>query len=373
MLIDEYKALSSRNDFFIDSEQIKIIDSFQELYDRITGVKKVGNSILSNIGLNLFSNKNSNINKGIYLYGGVGRGKTFIMDMFYKELPLSKKKRIHFHRFMNDIHGKLNSKKNIQNPIDLIAKEISQEVSVLCFDEFIVNDIADAMILGELLKGLFANNVIIVFTSNTKPTNLYKEGLQREKFLYAINLIEENTKVVCLESDKDYRLLKFGNVNTYHYPCNEQTDISMQQYFSSISPDWFNWFTRKPVFEGATIPVNNRDIDVRFLSSNTVWFKFETICGDGRSQNDYIEISKIYENVFISNIPKLEEKYTDEARRFVYMIDEFYDRNVKVIISAESSIDKLCNIKKINKDFERTKSRLNEMQSSDYMKKEHKQ
>ena len=372
MLIDEYKALSSRNDFFVDIEQQKVIESFQELYNKILGVRNPGESILGNIGASLFNRRNNLQNKGIYLHGGVGRGKTFLMDMFFKELPITKKKRIHFHRFMNDIHEKLNLKNDIVNPIDEIANDISKEINVLCFDEFIVNDIADAMILGELLKGLFANNVVIVFTSNTEPKNLYSNGLQREKFSYAIKLIEENTNIICLNSDKDYRLLKFGNVRTYHYPNNEQTDLNMQQYFSSISPDWFNWFTRKPVFEGVTIPLNNRDIDVRFLSSNTVWFKFEVICGNGRSQNDYIEISKFYQNVFISNVPKMDSNSMDEARRFINMIDEFYDRNVKVIISAETSIENLCNIKKINKEFERTISRLNEMQSSEYMKKEHK-
>ena len=372
MLIDEYKALSSRNDFFADIEQQKTIESFQELYNRILGIRNPGESILGNIGASLFNRTKSSKSKGIYLYGGVGRGKTFLMDMFFKELPITKKRRIHFHRFMNDIHEKLNLKKDVINPIDQIANDIAKEIDVLCFDEFIVNDITDAMILGELLKGLFANKVIIVFTSNTQPENLYSDGLQREKFFYAIKLIEQNTKVIHLNSNKDYRLLKFGNVRTYHYPNNEQTDLNMQQYFSSISPDWFNWFTRKPVFEGATIPLNNRDIDVRFLSSNTVWFKFQIICGDGRSQNDYIEISKIYQNVFISDVPKMDNNSIDEARRFINMIDEFYDRNVKVIISAETSIDNLCDIQKINKDFERTKSRLNEMQSSDYMKKEHK-
>jgi cell division protein ZapE len=371
MLIDEYKALSSRNDFFIDPEQQKTINSFQELYNRILGIRNPGDSILGNIGVNLFRKSGNQKNKGIYLYGGVGRGKTFLMDMFFKELPIKDKKRIHFHRFMNEIHEKLNSKKDIVNPIDVIAKDISSEISVLCFDEFVVNDIADAMILGELLKGLFANKVTIVFTSNTEPKNLYAQGLQREKFTYAIKLIEENSEIIHLDSNKDYRLLKFGNVRTYHYPNNEQTDLNMQQYFSSIAPDWFNWFTRKPVFEGATIPVNNRDIDVRFLSSNTVWFKFDVICGDGRSQNDYIEISKIYQNVFISDVPEMNDELVDEARRFLNMIDEFYDRNVKVIISAKVSIDNLCNIKKINSDFKRTKSRLNGMQSTEYMKKEH--
>ena len=373
MLIDEYKALSSRNDFFADTEQIKTIGSFQELYNRLAGIKNNGGSVLENIGRNLFSNRQGKNNKGIYLHGGVGRGKTFIMDMFYKELPIKKKKRIHFHRFMNDIHDRLNDKKNTVNPIDVIAKEISLDVNVLCFDEFIVNDIADAMILGQLLKGLFSKKVVIVFTSNTEPKHLYTKGLQRDKFIYAINLIEENSEIIHLDSDKDYRLLKFGNVKTYHYPDNDKTDINMQQYFSSISPDWFNWFTRKPVFEGATIPINNRDVDVRFLSSNTVWFKFDIICGDGRSKNDYIEISKIYQNVFISGVPKMDNNYIDEARRFINMIDEFYDRHVKVIISAESPMDELCGIKKIEADFRRTISRLKEMQSDEYMKKEHRQ
>lgn len=373
MLIDEYKALSARNDFFLDAEQEKAINKFQELYNKIIGLKGSSNSILGNIGLNLFNSSSKKTGKGIYLHGGVGIGKTFIMDMFYKELPINNKKRIHFHRFMNDIHEKLNKIKNIENPIDLVANEISNNIQVLCLDEFIINDIADAMILGELLKGLFANNVIVIFTSNTEPKNLYKDGLQREKFLYAIDLIEKHTEVIHLQSKKDYRLLKFGNVRTYHYPCNDQSDINMQQYFSSISPDWFNWFTRKPVFEGATIRINDRDIDVRFLSSNTVWFKFKVICGNGRSQNDYIEISKIYKNIFISDVPKLNESYIDEARRFINLIDEFYDRHVKVIISAETSIEDLCNIKKINNDFKRTKSRLKEMQSDEYMKKQHKQ
>jgi|TARA_B110000091_G_scaffold86069_1_gene94488 cell division protein ZapE len=373
MLIDEYKALTSRNDFFIDHEQEKAILSFQELFDRLVGINSVSNSILGNIGLNFLSKRKSAANKGIYLYGGVGRGKTFIMDLFYKELPIKKKKRIHFHRFMNDIHSRLNENRNIVNPIDTIAKDISMDLEVLCFDEFVVNDIADAMILGELLKGLFRNNVTVVFTSNTEPKNLYSKGLQKEKFSYAIKLIEEYSEIIHIESTKDYRLLKFGNLITYRYPNDEQRDVNMQHYFSSISPDWFNWFTRKPVFEGTSIVINNRNVDVRFLSSNTIWFRFDVICGDGRSPSDYIEISKLYQNVFISDIPKMDKNFIDEARRFINLIDEFYDRNVKVIISAEVSIDELCDIARINNDFARTMSRLNEMQSDEYMSKEHKQ
>ena len=372
MLIDEYKALTSRNDFYSDKAQLEAIDFFEQIYSNISGEKKISGSLFNNVVLSAFKKEKSPQTLGLYLWGGVGRGKTFLMDLFFNKLPIKNKKRIHFHRFMNETHELLKNYKNTEDPLKKIAKDISKKTKVLCFDEFFVNDIGDAMILSNLLKYLFHFNVVIIFTSNTEPKNLYKDGLQRDKFLPAIELIGNYTNIVHLKDGQDYRLLKIKSSNLYFTPCSEDNDQEMQLYFNSIAPDWFNWFTRKPVFEGATIPLNNRDIDVRFLSSNTVWFKFQIICGDGRSQNDYIEISKIYQNVFISDVPKMDNNSIDEARRFINMIDEFYDRNVKVIISAETSIDNLCDIQKINKDFERTKSRLNEMQSSDYMKKEHK-
>ena len=374
MLIDEYKALTSRKDFYVDSEQETAIAHFQEIYDSIIGKAFTSNSIGETLVKSLFNKKEAGKSvRGLYLWGGVGRGKTFLMDLFYRQIPISKKKRIHFHRFMNQIHEDLHKISNKTNPLKDIAKKVSKDCSVLCFDEFIVNDIGDAMILSELLQSLFEHNVIVIFTSNSPPEELYKDGLQREKFVPTIDLICKNTKVLKLGDGEDYRLIKMDANKMYYYPHTDEVDIKMQTYFSEIAPDWFNWFTRKPVFEGTSISLNNRDVPIRYISSNTVWFSFDIICGDGRSAKDYIELSKIYENIFISNINILDEQHLDMARRFINMIDEFYDRNVKVVISAQEHIDKICSIKSLSKDFDRTTSRIKEMQSHEYIAKEHKQ
>ena len=371
MLIDEYKALTSRNDFYSDKAQLEAIDFFEQIYSNISGEKKISGSLFNNVVLNAFKKEKSPQTLGLYLWGGVGRGKTFLMDLFFNKLPIKNKKRIHFHRFMNETHELLKNYKNTEDPLKKIAKDISKKTKVLCFDEFFVNDIGDAMILSNLLKYLFHFNVIIIFTSNTEPKNLYKDGLQRVKFLPAIELIGNYTNIVHLKDGQDYRLLKIKSSNLYFTPCSEDNDQEMQLYFNSIAPDWFNWFTRKPVFQGSYIEINHRKISIRFISNNTVWFDFDNLCGDGRSIDDYIEIAKIYENVFISNIPVLDDNQKDSARRFINMIDEFYDRKVKIILSADALIEKLCKVTKLESEFKRTESRINEMQQEKYIQMEH--
>ena len=299
--------------------------------------------------------------KGLYLYGDVGRGKTLLMDIFFDTLPIKKKLRLHFHRFMALVHNDLNRFKNKKNPLDLVAENLLKKNKVICFDEFSVSDIADAMILGNLFKKLFAKKMILIITSNIKPDNLYLNGLQRKSFLPAIVQIKKYTKTVLIESKYDYRLNFLEKANTYQYPINEENNITLNNYFSKLATNTIQINNK--------ININGRDINTKKVSDSVIWFDFKNICDGPRSQNDYIEIAKCYKTVIISDIPIFTQEYENQARRFIALIDEFYDRKIKVIISAEATIEKLYDGSKLKAEFKRTVSRLHEMQSYDYLSK----
>ena len=322
-------------------------------------------SALSGIVKKLFGGTSKPVIKGLYFWGGVGRGKTYLMDNFFESLPFPQKMRMHFHRFMRRVHAELKKLDGQKNPLQKVADIIAAETKVICFDEFFVSDITDAMILGTLMSELFARGVVLVATSNIVPDGLYKDGLQRARFLPAIALLKEYTQVVNVDGGVDYRLRALEQAELYHYPLDVQADISLQKSFRSL----LNTPSDEKV--GEVLRVEGRDIHSRYSADGVVWFDFDAICDGPRSQNDYIELSKEYHSVFISNVPALGRVNDDQARRFVNLVDEFYDRHVKLVISAERPLAELYSEGKLSFEFQRTISRLLEMQSHEYLAMEH--
>lgn len=301
--------------------------------------------------------------QGIYLWGGVGRGKTLLMDLFYQSLPFKQKTRLHFYRFMQMVHTFLRKNQGIKDPLIALAKTFSKENRVLCFDEFFVSDITDAMILGRLLEALFCQGVTLVATSNLQPDDLYANGLQREKFLPAIALIKEHTQVIHLNGGKDYRLQHLINAEIYHYPLDQKAELNLMLYFDRLSHD-------KGV-KDKILTINSRDIPTRYCGQSTVWFSFEALCTTPRSAQDYIEISRSFNIVLLSGVKAMGENREDWAKRFMMMVDEFYDQHVALIISSEVPLQELYTGKQLRFEFQRTLSRLTEMQSQEYLAKQH--
>ena len=301
--------------------------------------------------------------KGLYIWGGVGRGKTMLMDMFYEALPPNRRLRLHFHRFMRRVHDRLNHWSGVANPLVKVAEEFSAEADVLCFDEFFVTDIGDAMILAEVLSALFDRGVTLVATSNVEPSRLYENGLQRRRFLPAIDLINERTQVYHVVDGVDFRLRALEQAEIYHWPLDDEAHSSLYKSFMSLVPD-------TPV-EGEVLIVEGREIQTLMVADDVVWFDFADLCQGPRSQNDYIELAMVYHAVLLSNVPVLDSKIEDAARRFISLVDEFYDHGVKLIISAEASITEIYQGERLRFEFERTQSRLLEMQSHDYLAQSH--
>ena len=374
MLLEKYTTYTKRSDFYQDSAQVKVIEQFQTLYDELAGVKQDQSSSLASGLLSALRLSGKKTAKGIYLWGGVGRGKTFLMDMFYELVPTKHKKRQHFHSFMRDIHNDLQEISDKAEPLTVIAQKYAKKFNVICLDELYVSDITDAMLLSGLLHALAHNNVCLVTTSNIHPDSLYKDGLQREKFLPAIETKKNNNAVLRLGGDTDYRLMSLEKLNLYHYPLNSETESIMLKNLNYVSPDWFNWFTRKPQASGdyTFVVINKRNIDVKKVTNNAIWCTFDSLCSDPRSQVDYIELAQIYETVLISDIPIMNETMDDYCRRFISLIDEFYDRKVKVIMSAEGPALDLYTGSKLSEEFKRTSSRIAEMQTQSYLATEHK-
>jgi len=302
---------------------------------------------------------------GLYLWGGVGRGKTHLCDMFFDELPFSEKTRLHFHRFMQQIHTNLRKLEGVENPIDIIADEWASKVRLLLLDEIHVNDITDAMLLGGLLTALFERGVTLVTTSNVPPTGLYKDGLQRARFLPAIAQICKYTNVLEMTGVTDYRLRLLQTEPIYCVSeftqgrSSKEAQAAMQAHFERL--------TVEGVDQRESIELNGRMLPLLGRSADLVWFSFDTLCNTPRSTEDYIEIASVFGTVLISDIPVMDEMSSDAARRFVNLIDEFYDRHVKLVVSAEATADKLYVGERLAFEFERAASRLFEMQTTDYL------
>ncbi|MCL7461500.1 cell division protein ZapE [Pseudomonas sp. NW5] len=363
--LERYQADLKRPDFFHDPAQENAVRHLQRLYDDLVNATPAsgGGGLLGKL---LGRKKAQGPIKGIYFWGGVGRGKTYLVDTFFDALPFEQKMRTHFHRFMKRVHEEMKTLKGEKNPLTIIGKRFADEARVICFDEFFVSDITDAMILATLLEELFKNGVSLVATSNIVPDGLYRDGLQRARFLPAIALLKEHTEIVNVDSGIDYRLRALEQAELYHYPLDAEAELSLERSFKSLLTEHCR------VKDDDVLMIENREIRARKTANDVAWFDFRALCDGPRSQNDYIELGKIFEAVLISNVEQMGVSKDDMARRFINMVDEFYDRNVKLIVSAEVELKDLYTGGRLEFEFQRTLSRLLEMQSHEFLARPHK-
>ncbi|WP_168014328.1 cell division protein ZapE [Halomonas salinarum] len=373
-----YQADLEREGFAYDEAQEQAVRHLQRLYDDLLAIPqraprppaKERTGLKSRVA-GLFGAKQTASPfeaapavKGLYFWGGVGRGKTYLVDTFYESLPFSEKMRTHFHRFMQRVHNELEHYKGEKDPLKLIAAKFAREARVICFDEFFVKDITDAMILATLLESLFEHGVVLVTTSNIVPSELYKDGLQRARFLPAIDLLERHCEVVNVDSGIDYRLRALERAEIFHSPLDDEADAELARSFHEIAGHEGEQDER--------IEINHRVLRARRLHDDVVWFDFAELCDGPRSQNDYIELAREFHTVLVSGVPRMGRGSDDQARRFINMVDEFYDRAVKLLMSAEVPAESLYTEGSLGFEFDRTLSRLQEMQSHDYLALPHK-
>jgi cell division protein ZapE len=301
--------------------------------------------------------------RGLYLWGGVGRGKTMLMDWFYESLEFPRRERSHFYRFMRKVHAELRTVTDRTQPLETVAERLARRTRVICMDEFFVADIADAMILAALLESLFRRGVTLVATSNTAPQDLYKDGLQRERFLPAIEMMQKHVDVVHLDGGIDYRLRRLEQAPTYFDSALPDAAAQLRRRFAALAGDSATGPT--------TLLIEDRDIPALATGAGMAWFEFGDLFEGPRSQNDYIELARLYHTIFISNIPPFTEFDEDAARRFIAAVDEFYDRGVKLVVSAAAAPDALYRGERLRLEFQRASSRLVEMQTQRYLASEH--
>jgi cell division protein ZapE len=360
--LDKYKSDVRLKGFQSDSAQRTAVVHLQNLFDDLCELSKKDNDLISRIRSHFILSAPKQV-KGLYFWGGVGRGKTYLVDCFYECLPFEKKLRIHFHRFMQKIHNELRQLGNIENPLMIVADRLADKTQVLCFDEFHVADIADAMLLGGLLEALFERGVILVATSNQHPDQLYQDGLQRDRFIPAIELLKHNTRVVNVDTGVDYRLQFLDQAEIYHSPLDDRASAMLEDNFTHVCPDIGE--------TGVTLDIEGRPIKTVRCGDGVVWFDFMAICDGPRGAADYIEIARLYQTVLLANIPIMDDYVNDIAKRLNTLVDEFYDRNVKLIITADADPDGLYQGTRLLEPFKRTISRLEEMRTHDYLAKQH--
>lgn len=365
----QYQAELDNGTLRPDAEQAGIINQLHDLSTAVSTAKPWSPSEETGLLSRWFGgNDNQTVlhgPKGLYLWGGVGRGKTHLCDLFFEAVPIAEKRRLHFHRFMQRIHDDLKALGQIEDPLKTVADHWAQDARLLLLDEIHVNDITDAMLLGGLCSELFDRGVTLVTTSNVPPDGLYKEGLQRARFIPAIERIKAHTNVVEMIGDTDYRLRLLQTEAIYLVPKAGQAlselEQPMQAHFDRLA-------IGAPEMDTA-LSVNQRDIPVIAVAGDVVWFDFKALCASHRSTHDYIEIATLFHTVLISNVPVMDDMKNDEARRFVNLVDEFYDRCVKLVLSAEALPDALYAGKRLSFEFERSASRLTEMQTTEYLGK----
>jgi len=353
--LTHYQQLVDSGKFTADPDQLQTVTALDTLW---RDLQRHGQPTLLD---RLRRNRGANA-KGLYLWGTVGRGKTWLLDLFFEQLPVKRKQRFHFHRFMQRIHSSLREQGAIRDPLQRIAAAWAGNCSVLCLDEFFVSDIADAMLLAGLLENLFANGVTLVTTSNIPPDGLYRNGLQRAKFLPAIEMIKQNTQIIELSGSIDYRLRILEQSEIFHYPLDATADQVMTSSFSRMAAE---------CELNHDLDINGRNFHARRRGDGIIWFEFGELCEKPRGTIDYIEIARAFNTVLLSGMPGLEEADENAARRFIALVDEFYDRNVKLLISAAVPVRELYKGRMLAFEFQRTASRLIEMQSHDYLARPH--
>ena len=370
-LLDRYRQDVERAGWQHDPEQVTAIAELQRIDDELSKQRFVPAPKEAGFFARLFGHGNDNDAKqgvkGLYLWGGVGRGKTYLMDLFYASLSIEAKRRLHFHRFMQQVHKELKSlrQQQVQEPLKSIGKTWAEQARIICLDEFFVSDITDAMLLAGLLEALFQHGVTLVTTSNCKPDDLYKNGLQRARFLPAIELLNTRLQVLHLAGNTDYRLRYLEQAELFHVPLDDMADVALQEAFNQLQ------LNPEPSQPDTELDIEGRAIAVKRLGEGVVWFEFSAICDGPRSQADYIEIARYFHTVLIANIPVMDKLMEDQARRFLSLVDEFYDRNVTLIVSAAAPITEIYQGERLRFEYQRTISRLQEMQSYDYLARQH--
>lgn len=354
--LQQYEQALLSGNFSEDSQQRQAMTYLDDVYQNIVKNRESKKSFFSFF-------KSHEMPKGLYMWGGVGRGKTWMMDMFFDSLPKERKMRLHFHHFMKRVHHELNQLKGQSDPLQKVADIIYQEADVICFDEFFVSNVSDAMILGDLFGMLFNKGITLVATSNIAPDGLYKNGIHRDRFLPAIEQVKKHTTVMNIDAGIDYRLRVLQQADLYVSPLTDESQSWLQERFNALS--------QNQVVYHEPIIINGREIEVIAKTENILYCNFRALCMSPRSASDFIEIANQFSTVLIDNIPELNDIVADPTRRLIYLVDEFYDRRVKLLMRAEQSILELYQGEKLAFEIERTRSRLLEMQSQDYLSLPH--
>ena len=347
-----YEAELASRGFQSDPAQLRAVEALERCANEWAGYKAQRSNALKKL-IN-----RPEVPRGVYMYGGVGRGKSFLMDCFFNAVPLKRKTRLHFHEFMREVHRELSELQGIVNPLDELGKRISKRYKLICFDEFHVADITDAMILHRLLAALFDNGVGFVTTSNFKPDDLYPDGLHRDRILPAIALLNEKLEVLSVDNGTDYRRRTLEQLRMYLTPNGPEADAEMRTAFDKLA---------EKADEDPVLRIESREIVARRKAGGVVWFDFRTLCGGPRSQNDYLEIATQFHTVLLSDVPEMSVSRASEARRFTWLVDVFYDRRVKLILSAAVEPAALYTEGPLAHEFPRTVSRLTEMQSAEFL------
>jgi len=349
---ENYQRELQARGFQSDPAQLRAIDALERCADEWAAYKTKRSSTLKKLV------NRPPIPRGVYMYGGVGRGKSFLMDCFFDAVPIQRKTRLHFHEFMREVHRELRELQGTPNPLQVLGQKMSKRYKLICFDEFHVAEITDAMILHRLLTALFENGVGFVTTSNFKPDDLYPGGMHRDRILPAIDLLNANLDVVNVDNGTDYRRRVLEQVDLYHTPLGPKADAAMTDTFARLaeSPD-----------ENPVLQIEAREITARRRAGGLVWFDFKALCGGPRSQNDYLEIATQFHTVMLSDVPYMPVNKASEARRFTWLVDVLYDRRVKLIMSAAVAPEELYTEGPLVHEFPRTVSRLNEMQSVEFL------
>lgn len=350
-----YKQTLVQRGFSADDAQLHAIARLQRAYDEWVAFKSRRSTPFKRL-IN-----RPDIPRGVYMWGGVGRGKSFLMDSFYSVVPVVRKTRLHFHEFMRAVHGQLDELKGVADPLDEVAARIAKKYRLICFDEFHVSDIADAMILYNLLRALFDNGVSFVMTSNYAPDTLYPDGLHRDRMLPTIELLKNRLDVLNVDAGTDYRKMAMDLVQVYHMPLGAVADRALRHAFNSIA---------ETADQEPKIRIESREIKSLRRAGGVIWFDFATLCGGPRSQNDYLEIASRFHTVILSGVPAMSAAMSSPARRFTWLVDVLYDHKVKLIMSAEVAPEGLYTVGILANEFQRTVSRIMEMQSREYMESE---
>ncbi len=347
-----YEATLVERGFKSDAAQLRAVDALERCEREWADYKaRRSNAITKLIA-------RPPIPRGVYMYGGVGRGKSFLMDCFFQAVPLTRKTRLHFHEFMREVHRELQDLKGTVNPLDELGRRIARRFRLICFDEFHVADVTDAMILHRLLDALFANRVSIVTTSNFHPDGLYPNGLHRDRILPAIELLKSKLEVVNVDAGTDYRQQTLAQMHMLHCPLSPQAEAAMERAFEQLA---------EARDEAPVLQIEHREIRALRRAGGVVWFDFRTLCGGPRSQNDYLEIASRFHTVLLSNVPQMPPRLASEARRFTWLVDVLYDRRVKLVMSCAVPPEQLYNEGPLAHEFPRTVSRLHEMQSAEFL------